>query len=141
MLMKSGYSSNERRSPRLLDRVREAVRIKNYALRTADAYVHWVKRYIYFNGKRHPSKLGASEVTTFLNHLTTERNVAASTQNQALCALLFLYKQVLGVELDWLDGLVRAKRPQHMPVVLTKNEMAALLCALSGVNWLMASLL
>jgi integron integrase len=141
MLMKSGYSSNKKRSPRLLDRLHEAIRVHHYSRRTEEAYVHWVKRFIYFNDTRHPSELGESEVTAFLNYLATERKVSASTQNQALCALLFLYKQVLGVELSWLDQLVRAKRPKRMPVVLTKDETTALLGALSGVHWLMAGLL
>ena len=141
MIMKSGHSSTEKRSPRLLDRLHEAIRIHHYSPRTEQAYVHWVKRFIYFHDKRHPSELGEIELTAFLNHLATERNVAASTQNQALSALLFLYKKVLGTELKWLDHLVRAKRPQRMPVVLTKDETTALLSALSGVHWLMAGLL
>lgn len=124
-----------------MDRLHEAIRIHHYSPRTEQAYVHWVKRFIYFHDKRHPSELGEMELTAFLNYLATERNVAASTQNQALSALLFLYKKVLGTELKWLDHLVRAKRPQRMPVVLTKDEITALLGALSGVHWLMAGLL
>jgi integron integrase len=127
--------------PRLLDRLRDAIRSRHYSRRTEEAYVHWTKRFIYFSGKRHPSQLREADVTAFLNHLATERNVAASTQNQALSALLFLYKEALGEELDWLDGLVRAKRPQRMPVVLARAEVERLLTALDGTNWLMASLL
>jgi site-specific recombinase XerD len=109
--------------------------------RTEQAYLHWVKRYIYFHQKQHPATLGAPEVTAFLTHLARERSVAASTQNQALSALLFLYGQVLGVKLPWMDDMVRAKRPVQVPVVLTREEVAALLGLLQGSKWLMASLL
>jgi hypothetical protein len=121
MLTQSTVSSTESSSPRLLDRLREAIRRLHYSRRTEEAYIHWTKRFICFQGKRHPSELGESEVTAFLNYLATDRNVAASTQNQALSAVLFLYKEVLGTPLDWLDGLVRAKRPKRMPVVLTRG--------------------
>jgi integron integrase len=141
MLTESMSYQVEPQRPRLLDRLRDAIRRRHYSRRTEEAYVHWTRRFIYFSGKRHPSQLGEPEVTAFLNHLATERNVAASTQNQALSALLFLYREALGEELDWLDGLVRAKRPQRMPVVLTRGEVERLLAALEGTNWLMASLL
>lgn len=141
MLTESGNSSISSREPRLLDRLREAIRRLHYSRRTEEAYIHWAKRFIYFHGKRHPAELGEAAVTAFLNYLASDRNVAASTQNQALSALLFLYKETLGKELDWLDGLVRAKRPQRMPVVLTKDEVERLLGALDGIQWLMASLL
>jgi site-specific recombinase XerD len=108
--------------PRLLDRVRDSVRRRHYSRRTEEQYVHWIKRFIYFTGKRHPEKLGAEEVTAFLNHLASERRVAAATQNQALSALLFLYKEVLVQPLPWLDGLERAKRPARLPSVLTVDE-------------------
>jgi len=94
--------------PRLLDRVRDALRVKRYSYRTEQAYLHWIKRYIYFHRKQHPVTLGAAEVTAFLTHLARDRSVAASTQNQALSALLFLYGQVLGVKLPWMDDMVRA---------------------------------
>ena len=97
--------------PRLLDRVREEMRLRHYSLRTEKTYSEWIKRYILFHDKRHPSGMGETEITAFLTWLATDRKVAASTQNQALAALLFLYKNVLGVELDWLDGIVRARRP------------------------------
>lgn len=139
--MESGISSSATQGPRLLDRLRGAIRRKHYSRRTEEAYTHWTKRFIYFHGKRHPSVLGEAEVTAFLNHLAMERSVSASTQNQALSALLFLYKEALGLELAWLDGLVRAKRPERVPVVLTRDESAALLNSLTGVHWLMASLL
>ncbi|MBI3939031.1 MAG: integron integrase [Betaproteobacteria bacterium] len=127
--------------PRLLDQVRGAIRRLHYSRRTEESYIHWIKRFIYFSGKRHPATLGESEVTAFLNHLATERRVAAATQNQALSALLFLYREGLGRELPWLDGLVRAKRPARLPVVLTREEVGRLLGALEGTRWLMASLL
>jgi integron integrase len=141
MLAQSTTSPYITGAPRLLDRLRDAIRRLHYSPRTEEAYIHWTKRFIYFNAKRHPAELGETEVTAFLNHLATDRSVAASTQNQALSALLFLYKQVLGVELDWLDRLVRAKRPERVPVVLTKEEVERLLRALDGTHWLMASLL
>jgi integron integrase len=127
--------------PRLLDRVREAVRARHYSRRTEKAYVHWIKQYIVFHAKRHPAEMGAAEVTTFLTALAVDRKVAASTQNQALSALLFLYREVLGVELPWLDDVVQAKRPQHLPVVLTRDEVRAVLQRFDGVPRLMAILL
>lgn len=113
--------------PRLLDRVREAIRVRHYSRRTEKAYVHLTKRYIFFHGKRHPAEMGAPEVTAFLTSLALRDRVAASTQNQALSALLFLYREVLGVGLPWLDDVVRAKRPQRLPVVLTRTEVRAVL--------------
>jgi len=127
--------------PRLLTLVHEAIRRKYYSRRTEEAYVHWIKRFIYFHGKRHPRELGEAEVTAFLNDLASARNVAGGTQNQALSALLFLYKEVLGKDLAWLDGLVRAKRPPRLPTVLTRAETEALLAQLTGVRWLVVSLL
>ena len=103
--------------------------------------MHWTKRYIFFHGKRHPAEMGAREVTEFLTALAVRDKVAASTQNQALSALLFLYRHVLGVELPWLDDLVRAKRPQRLPVVLTREEVRAVLGRLDGVTRLMAIIL
>ena len=129
------------RQPRLLEQVHDAIRRLHYSRRTEETYVHWIKRFVYWGGRRHPASLGESEVTAFLSHLATERNVAAATQNQALAALLFLYKQVLGRELGWFDDLVRAKRPVRLPVVLTRGEVKALLAQLRGAHWLMASIL
>jgi len=128
-------------APRLLDRVHEATRRLHYSRRTEESYVHWIKRFIFWSGKRHPGSMGEAEVTAFLNHLAVERNVAAATQNQALAALLFLYKHVLQRELGWFNGLVRAKRPVRLPVVLAHAEVEALLAQLKGTPWLMASLL
>jgi hypothetical protein len=118
-------------SSRLLDRVREAIRARHYSRRTEKTYVHWIKRYIFFHGKRHPLEMRAPEVTAFLGALAVQGRVAASTQNQALSALLFLYRDVLAVGLTWLDDVVRAKRPQHLPVVLT----LATRCARSFPSW------
>jgi integron integrase len=127
--------------PRLLDRVRETLRARHYSPRTEEAYVSWIRRYIFFHGKRHPAELSAPEVTRFLSSLAVEGRVAASTQNQALSALLFLYREVLGVELPWLDDIVRAKRPVRLPVVLTREEVRAVIEFLSGPPRLMACLL
>jgi integron integrase len=135
------YGPADPPKPRLLDRVRAAVRSRHYSRRTEKAYVHWVKRYIVFHGKRHPADMGAAEVTQFLTSLAVQTRVAASTQNQALSALLFLYREVLGVDLPWLDGVVRAKRPQYLPVVLTREEVRAIFQRLHGVPRLMALLL
>jgi len=131
----------EPRKPHLLGQVHEAIRRRYFSRRTEDAYVHWIRRFIHFSGRRHPAVLGEAEVTAFLNHLAAERKVAASTQNQALSALLFLYKEVLGRELAWLDGLQRATRPPRLPVVLTHEEVERLLAELQGVRWLIVSLL
>lgn len=128
-------------APRLLDQVRERVRRLGLSRRTEEAYTGWIRRYILANGKRHPADMGAPEIERFLTSLAVHGQVAASTQNQALSALLFLYRQVLGVELPWLDGIERAKKPQRLPVVLTRSEAAALLGELVGTHWLMASLL
>ncbi len=127
--------------PRLLDRVRQALRARHLSRRTEEAYVAWIRRFILFHGKRHPAQMGAPEVTTFLSSLAVHGRVAASTQNQALSALLFLYRDVLGADLPWLDGIVRAKRPARLPVVLTREEVRAVLARLDGVPRLMACLL
>jgi integron integrase len=109
--------------------------------RSEEAYVGWIRRFILANHKRHPADLGAPEIERFLTALAVHGHVAAATQNQALSALLFLYKQVLGTELPWLDGIERARRPQRLPVVLTQGEVTALLGELTGLHWLMGSLL
>jgi integron integrase len=121
--------------------VRDRIRVKHYSIRTETQYVQWIKRFILFHGKRHPREMGAAEVEAFLTHLAVEGSVAASTQNQALSALLFLYREVLQIELPWLDNVVRAKQPQRLPVVLTQNEVRAVLDRMSGVYGLMASIL
>jgi integron integrase len=127
--------------PKLLDQVREKLRVKHYSIRTEQAYVDWIKRFIFFHQKRHPETMGNREVSEFLSHLATHRNVAASTQNQALSALVFLYQEVLGKEIGWLDDLERAKRPARLPVVLTQAEVRAVLADLDGRHELMAKLL
>ena len=127
--------------PRLLEQLRDAIRRRHYSPRTEETYAHWVKRFIYFSGKRHPAAMGAAEVTAFLNHLARERDVAAATQNQALSALLFLYREVLGRPLPWLDELERARMPLRRPSVLTRAEVERLLGRMQGTKWLMASLL
>ena len=134
-------AANAHKPRRLLDQVRDKLRTLHYSPRTEEAYVGWIKRYIWFHGKRHPGEMGAPEVETFLSSLAIERGVSASTQNQALCAVLFLYKQVLGVELGWVDGVTRAKRPERVPVVLTRQEVALVLDQMQGRDWLMASLM
>ena len=127
---------------RLLDRVRERLRIKHYSLRTEEAYLYWIRRYIrFFGSKRHPETMGDAELTEFLTHLALDAQVAASTQNQALSALLFLYQEVLGIEVGVLRDVARAKKPGKLPVVLTVREVGALLSFLDGAALLMASLL
>lgn len=128
-------------TPRLLDLVRARIRFKHYSLRTEQAYVDWIRRYIRFNRNRHPSDLGHEAVVAFLTYLATDLNVAASTQNQAQSALLFLYREVLELDLPLLDGVARAKAAMRLPVVLTREEVARLLGALRGVQRLFGELL
>lgn len=127
--------------PRLLDQVRARMRRLGMAIRSEEAYLGWIRRFILANGKRHPRELGEREVEAFLTDLAVRGQVAASTQNQALSALLFLYREVLGIELPWMDGIRRAKRPERVPTVLSREEVSALLGELSAVCWLQASLL
>jgi len=127
--------------PRLLDDVRAAIRLRHYSRRTEKAYTGWIRRYVKFHGLRHPREMGAAEVTAFLSHLAVHGRVGASTQNQALSALLFLYKHVLEVDLPWLDEIVRAKRLQRLPTVLSRAEVRALIAQLRGTERLVAMLL
>ncbi|WP_426701355.1 integron integrase [Rhodanobacter sp. Col0626] len=129
------------KTPRLLDQVRARLRLKHYSLRTEQAYVGWIRRFILANEKRHPRDMGIAEVEGFLSALATRNQVAAGTQNQALSALLFLYREVLSIELPWMETVVRAKRPQRVPVVLSRDEVTRLLVMLEGCFGLMASLL
>ena len=129
------------KEPRLLDQIRARCRLRHYSIRTERAYVSWARRFILANGRRHPRDMGVVEVEAFLSTLATRDDVAASTQNQALSALLFLYREVLGIELPWMESVVRAKRPQKVPVVLSHDEVARLLAVLDGQPWLMAALL
>ena len=126
---------------RLLDRVRDAIARRNYSLRTEEAYVGWIKRFIHYHGKRHPLELGRAEVEAFLTYLARDEKVSASTQNQALCALLFLYREVLDRNSAWMDAFQRAKAPAHSPTILSREEVAALLAHLDGVARLMVELL
>src|SRR5919205_4572144 len=127
--------------PRLLDRVHSVARMRHLSLGTERAYSDWVRRFILFHRKRHPYEMGADEIRQFLSHLAVEGKVAASTQNVALCALLFLYRDVLSVELPYVEGIQRAKLPSRVPVVFTRAEVAALLSRLSGTYKLIAGLL
>ena len=134
-------SAPDAREKRLVERFREVMRARHYSRRTEQTYWYWIRCFVFFHGKRHPRELGAEEVTAFLSWLATQRNVAAATQNQALSALLFLYKQVLGQDLPWLGDVVHAKRPVRLPVVLTEGEVARLLDHVEGGARLMVALL
>ena len=125
----------------LLERVRNRIRVKHYSIRTEQAHCDWIKRFVIFRGKRHPSELGAAEVEAFLTWLAVQGRVAASTQNQAKSALLFLYKEVLGAELPWLESIEKAKAPVRLPVVLTRDEVASVLARLQGIHRLIGALL
>ena len=133
-------STSDRRRG-LMDEVQRRLRVNHYSLRTEAAYMGWIRRFIEANGRRHPKVLGGPEVETFLSRLATDGGVASSTQNQALSALLFLYRDVLAIELPWMESVVRAKRARKLPVVLSRSEVQRLLAQLEGRSWLMASLL
>jgi integron integrase len=127
--------------PKLLDRVRHAIRVRHYSRRTEEAYVHWIRRYIVFQRKTHPSEMGAAEISTFLTWLAVERHVSASTQNHALSALLFLHRDVLGMEVGAIGQVPRARTPERLPVVLSREEVGALLKQLTGTERLFVMLL
>jgi integron integrase len=129
------------RPKKVLDQVRDRIRLKHYSIRTEKSYLSWIKRYILFYDKRHPKEMGEKEIEAFLTHLAVDLNVASSTQNQAFNALLFLYKQVLNIELDDKIKVVRAKKPQRVPTVMAKNEVAKVIAAMEGIQKLMAMLL
>ena len=139
--MHPGHSLDHRPPPRLLDRVANAAATRHLSPNTRKAYIRWVRRFVLFHHKRHPSEMGVPEVNAFLTHLAVEGHVSASTQNQALCALLFLYGAVLERPLDKLEGVVRAKRPKRLPVVLTPEEVAQVLSHMQGVPLMVALLL
>ena len=128
-------------SPKLLDQVRTVARLKHYSIKTEQAYVHWIKRYIFFHQKRHPAEMAEPEIRQFLSHLAVRLNVSASTQTVALSALLFLYRDVLKRSLPYIDHIERAKPSRHLPVVFTRAEVQTVLAHLSGTNLLLASLL
>lgn len=134
-------SKPEKPAPKLMDRVRAALRVRRYSPRTEELYCGWILRFIRYHGLRHPSELGEEALPAFLSHLATEENVSASTQNQALAAIRFLYVYVIGKPEEWGDDFVRAKRPERIPVVLTPAEVASVLGAMGGVTALMAELL
>lgn len=126
---------------KLIVAISEVFRTEHYAYRTEETYLKWIKRFIGFNRNRHPRELGAEEIQRFLSYLAVEVQVSASSQNQALSAVLFLYKKVLGIDLPWMDDIVRAKRPVRVPIVMTRNEVVRVLECMHGNHWLMASLL
>lgn len=129
------------RQPKLLDRLGDALRSRHYSRRTEQAYRHWVKRFIFFHNVRHPAEMAEPEINAFLSHLAVKEKVSASTQNQALSALLFVYRHVLSREIGNLGEVIRAKKPKRLPVVMTREEVKAVLASLSGDKWLMASLM
>ncbi len=136
-----GASSLAPGGPKLLDRVRAVMRMRPYSRRTEIAYIDWIRRYIVFHGKRHPSGMGASEITAFLSWLAVERRVSASTQNQALSALLFLYREVLRIDVGPIDHVPRARTPEKVPVVLSREEVGRVMRGLDGTPWLIVALL
>lgn len=133
--------SNSVKQPKLLDQLRAQIRIRHYSLRTEQTYVQWCRRFIFFHDKRHPCDMGAPAVEAFLSHLATARHVSAGTQNQALAAILFLYRDVLGVDLPWLENVTRAKRSKRLPTVLSQTEAARLLRNVAGTEGLIIRLL
>jgi len=127
--------------PKLLDQVRQAIRTRHYSPRTEETYVGWIKRFIFFHNKRHPAEMGEKEIAQFLSSLASDSHVSASTQNQALNAVLFLYREVLRKEIGYVNGVVRAKRPHRLPVVLTRQEVRSIFGFLDGSDWIMVMLL
>jgi len=127
--------------PKLLDQVRNMLRTKRYKQKTEKAYIYWIRRFILFHNKRHPKEMGEKEINEFLTHLAVKEKVSASTQNQALCAIVFLYREVLKIELGDFGDVVWAKKPKKLPVVFTRQEITKVLNCLSGTNWMMAMLL
>src|SRR5437016_6771900 len=136
-----GTAVGQNQPPRLLDRVRIAIRTRHYSLRTEEAYVGWIRRYIFFHKKKHPLEMGEPEINSFLSQLAVQDRVSASTQNQALCALLFLYRHVLEKPFPTLENLIRAKRPVRLPTVLTRDEIRRILGKMNGTNRIIATLL
>ena len=127
--------------PKLLDQVRQAIRTRHYSPRTEETYVHWIKRFIFFHNKRHPAEMAEAEIARFLSNLAAESHVSASTQNQALNAVLFLYRHVLRKDIGYVNGVVRANRPKRLPTVLTRQEVRSILGNLAGLEWIMTMLL
>jgi integron integrase len=129
------------KKPKLLDQVRAAIRTKHYSRRTEAAYVHWIRRFVIFHKKRHPKEMGEKEIREFLNYLAVRENVAASTQNQALCAILFLYKQILNIEIEDIENIDWAKKPKKVPEVFTLQEVQQVIANLKGVFWMVGVLM
>jgi len=140
-MFQNSQTSSPVKKPKLLDQVRAAVRTKHYSMKTEEAYVHWIKRFILFHNKRHPKEMGEKEINQFITHLAVKAKVSASTQNQALCAIIFLYKQVLKIEIGDLGNVTWAKKPAKLPVVFNREEVTKVLNQLSGMNLMMAMLL
>jgi len=136
-----GYVFSGPAKPRLLEQVRQAIRTRHYSPRTEETYVGWIKRFIFFHDKRHPAEMDEKEIAQFLSSLANDSHVSASTQNQALNAVLFLYREVLRKEIGYVNGVVRAKRPKRLPVVLTRQEVRSILALLKGPEWIMGMLL
>lgn len=134
------HHRQDRAKPKLLDQVRDAIRLKHYSIRTEQSYIEWIRRFIYFHNKQHPADMDASHISSFLTYLAVQRKVTSSTQNQALCALVFLYRHVVKKELGQFDDLVYAKRPSKLPVVFTPDEIKRLMMQLDGTVWVMAQL-
>ena len=128
-------------SPKLLDQARGILRAKRYSYKTEQSYIQWMRRFIKFHNTRHPKEMGETEINQFLTHLAVKENVAASTQNQALCAIVFLYKEIIGRDVDDLGKVIRAKKPKRLPIVLTVEEVRLVLNHLTGVPWLMVNML
>jgi integron integrase len=134
-------SNTEKRPKKLLDQVRDAIQLKHYSSRTSESYVHWIRRYILFHNKRHPKDMGTPEIEAFLTYLAVKENIAASTQNQALSALLFLYREVLRQDIAFVPNSIRAQKPRRLPTVLTKEEVQKVIGLMTGIHQLMAKLL
>ena len=139
--MDISWDYRQKEPPRLLDRMREEIRKRHYSRRTEEAYLAWTARFLRFRGNRHPLEVEKTDVEEFLSHLATEKRVAASTQNQALSAVLFFFEHVLGRNLPWINDVVRAKKPRRLPVVLTRQEIQTILLHLHGMKWLAAMLM
>jgi integrase len=133
--------SASQNKPKLLDQVRDVIRRRHFSIRTEQAYIDWIRRFILFHNKRHPREMAETEISAFLTHLARDSRVAASTQNQALSALLFLYKEILKQDIGWLQGVERARRPSRLPVVLTRDEVHKIFAHMHGTYRLMAGLL
>ena len=140
-LSTSNTSAKITKNPKLLDQVRFTLRANRYSKKTEQAYIKWIKEYILFHGKRHPKSLAKTDLEKYLNYLAVERHVSASTQNQALNAVLYLYKKVLNIDIGWLEDVKRAKRSMRLPVVFTQNEISKVLLNLSGNTKLITSII